>query len=315
MFNQILVAAKVQTITDGGKNLVKKLNEFNGLDVAVVDLKQEKQSLVNETKDLNEKAELKGSLQADVTHLETQKKGLQAEVSRLQSIMQTTQFNVQFLKQDENGLLNNVSLLKETVSKNELIIKNQDKEIKTKQAKVADLTVIESKRADIVKEIADLDIKADSKKKHLMILESFEGYVQSTSLDQQEQFIATLPQLLKEVQQKNNSPELIRASIFQRLTGGTMRSLKCGSCNAEFAVDKPAVHSGYHCPACGISYSITEAKDEPAILKEFFTMTEPKINNPVIQVETKSSMKTALPPNTPEKSYFNVTNNGQWHQV
>jgi rubrerythrin/predicted transcriptional regulator len=265
MLNQILNAAKIQIAVDGGKSLVKKLTEFNGLDGAVLNLKQEKQSLLSETKDLKEKAALKGSIQADVTHLETQKKGLYAEVSRLQSIMQTTEFNIQVLKQDENALSSKVSYLKATVSKNELIIKNQNQEIKTKQDKIADLAALESKRNDAADELATLNVKAEAKKKQLMILEAFEGYMQSTDLDKQEKFVAVLPQILEGAKQRKTSPDFLRGYILKELTGGTMEILKCTTCGVRFSTDKPAGFLGYQCPVCGV-HECTLDKDEVKIL-------------------------------------------------
>lgn len=281
MLNQLLNAAKIQTAVDGGKSLLKKLAELNGLESAVMNLKQEKQSLVNQTKDLNEKAELKGSIQADVTHLETQKKALQAEVSRLQLIMQTTEFNVQVLKQVENDLSSKVSGLKDAVSKNELILKNQDQEIKTKQNKIVDLTALESKRNGAAAELATINVKAETKKKQIMILEAFEGYVQSTDLDKQEKFVAVLPQVLDGAKQRKTNPALIRAHILNNLTGGTLAVFKCAHCGARFSSDKPGGLLGYQCPSCGV-HECTLDKDEAKILCELFSLAEPKTKNPVI---------------------------------
>ena len=52
VFVKILNAAKVPTAADGGQNLFKKLTEYGNLDETIIALKQEKQLLTNEVKDL-----------------------------------------------------------------------------------------------------------------------------------------------------------------------------------------------------------------------------------------------------------------------
>ena len=116
--------------------------------------------------------------------------------------------------------------------------------------------------------------------------------------------------MLKEAQQRNSSPDFIHAYIFKRITGGTLKLWRCGTCNAKFYVDKPAGYSGYRCPVCGISYGVIEAKDEAAILREIFALTEPKIFNPVVKVEMIPSAKPHIVPDTTGKSSGNANNNG-----
>ena len=60
MFTQILDVVKVPTALDGGKALLKKLTEFDGLNEAIIVLKQDKQSLSGQVQDLDEKAKLRG---------------------------------------------------------------------------------------------------------------------------------------------------------------------------------------------------------------------------------------------------------------
>ena len=310
MFTQILDVVKVPTALDGGKNFLKKLTEFGGLNEVIINLKQDKQTLSSQVQDLDEKAKLRGAIQADITHLQVQKKELDGTVSKLLNIKQTTENNIQNLKNNEGVLLNNVAVLNQTVSEEQLLIQNLNKDIKTKQKNIADLSLLETKRTNVAAEYADLEVKAEAKKGHLIILEAFEGYMKSAGLDKQEQFVAVLPQMLKEAQQRNSSPDFIRAYIFKRITGGTLKLLRCETCNAIFYVDKPAGYSGYRCPVCGISYGVIEAKDEAAILREIFALTEPKIFNPVVKVEMIPSAKPHIVPDTTGKSSGNANNNG-----
>jgi DNA-directed RNA polymerase subunit RPC12/RpoP len=91
-----------------------------------------------------------------------------------------------------------------------------------------------------------------------------------------EEFITSMPKLLEDAKIGTYSLKLIRAHIFEELSGGTLRVLKCGTCGARFFVDKPADATGYRCPACGIREKVFVDKDEVDILKTTVALAEPK---------------------------------------
>jgi hypothetical protein len=185
--------------------------------------------------------------------------------------------NVKTLESDRKLLSDQVADLKTTIVDKRVLDQKLTQIIDTKRKKIADLDVLESKRDKIALEAVDLDSEYQAKKKHLWLLGAFEGFIQSTSLEKQELFIATLPDLLNEVKQGKCSPELIHAFILEKLTGGNLKVLKCGACDAKFYVNKiPSVNIGYYCPACGTSYGITVDKDESDILKSTLARITPK---------------------------------------
>jgi len=273
VFVKILNLAKVPTAADGGKNLFKRLTEYGNLDETIIAMKQEKQLLTNDVKDLGEKAKLKGELNTEITHLQAQKKELEGSMKAIDNLYDFTSKRVKKLQADINSLLEYQANINTDISQKEEVKKKLSDEIESKQQKVADLASIEAKRdaaiaklADVNAEIAKLDAQAEAKKQHLAVCEAIEGYIQSTSLEKQGKFIAMLPKLLEEVKQREYSKNFIRAYIFKELTGGTLRVLQCVSCGARFFVDKPAEATGYLCPVCGIREKVFVDKDEVDIL-------------------------------------------------
>lgn len=291
MFVQILNAAKVPTAADGGKNLFKKLTEYGSLDGTIVALKQEKQSLANEVKDLNEKAKLKGAIQTDITHLQSQKNELEGSVATIYARYDHMFKLVKNLEADYKSRSDELKTLNITIPQKQAEVQTLTQEVESKQQKVADLTLLETKRDAIAAELAKLETQANDKRQHRAVLEALEGYIQSASLEKLKPFIAVMPQLLEEVKQGTYSPDFIRAYIFEKLTGGTLKVLKCKPCDAQFSVDKPADAIGYHCPICGVSYGIIVDKDEVGILKAMLALTEPKsiTYSTVVQIKPPSA--------------------------
>ncbi len=275
-FVQILDAMKVTTAADGGKSLLKKLTEFGSLNEAMIALKQERQSLVNEIKDLDDKAKLRGALQVEVTNLQVQKKGLEGSVAALHHEEGTTSQSLEKLKADHKQFSEKVAALTAAIVEKQEIDQNLDQTIASKQKNVADLTSLEEKRAATVTELADFNLQTKEKKRQLMILDAMQGYLESSSTEKLEIMIAALPALVEEVKKGNHTPDLVRAYIFEKLTGGTLKVLKCGSCGTKFFADKPAMPIGYGCPICHNSYSIIVDTSETDILKATLAATEPR---------------------------------------
>jgi len=194
-----------------------------------------------------------------------------------------TSKRVKKLQADINSLLEHITTVNADIAQKEEIEKKLSDEIKSKQQKVADLALIETKRdtavaelANINAEIAKLEAQAEAKKRHLLVFEAFEGYVQSTSLEKMEEFIGTMPKLMEDVKIGTYSPNVIRNYIFERLTGGTLKVLKCLSCGVTFYVNKPADSGDYHCPICWISSKVVVEKNEVDILRTTLAIAEPK---------------------------------------
>ncbi len=96
--------------------------------------------------------------------------------------------------------------------------------------------------------------------------------------------MAALPHLLEDVKRGKHSPNVIRAYIFERLIGGTMKVQKCGSCGNKFYSYEPAGTMGYYCPVCSTSIGITVDKDEIEILKVALAGTEPNSIIPFVNI-------------------------------
>lgn len=302
MLAQIINAAKVSFGADAGKSLLKKLTDFGGLDGAIVDLKHEKQSLLNQTQDLDEKAKLKGAIQTEVNHLQEQKKELEGAIATLHDQRDDLDNKTKNVLSEYALGSDCLAKLNTAISGKQMLDHSLDKVIASKQQKVADLTQLESKRAIAVDELAKLETQANRRSRQLVILDALEGYMQSTSLEKQAQFVAVLPQLLEGAKQRNYSPDFLRAYMFGQLTGGTLKVLRCGPCTARFSVNKPPGITGYRCPVCEARYGVTVDKDEIAILGEVFALTEPKIKGPVMPAFVKASPVKPSPPDTANQS-------------
>ncbi|MGB2826625.1 MAG: hypothetical protein WBC50_00245 [Dehalococcoidales bacterium] len=126
--------------------------------------------------------------------------------------------------------------------------------------------------------LSKIQAKLDQEKERWEVFESFLGLVKSGALEELEKFAEVLPRLLKKVKQGEYSPELLTKFILSKLTGDTLQLLRCKSCQAKFAVDKPSELGIYQCPICGLSNTVITDKDALAILKmELFTPKQQQI--------------------------------------
>ncbi len=144
--------------------------------------------------------------------------------------------------------------------------------IKTLESQVADLQELKDKHDSLLVDVAKLEVEIQSNRKQLDILHSFQGLIKASSFEDIFRFAKSLPDLLTDIKQKDYSPQLLRDYILETLSGRTLRSLRCTSCGAKFAADKPSRSLlGYHCPVCSSSL-VNVIKDEGSILKSVMSL-------------------------------------------
>ncbi len=91
-------------------------------------------------------------------------------------------------------------------------------------------------------------------------------------------FVRLAPRLVEHAREGKYKPDILRSFIIDGLTGGTLKSLFCTSCGAKFAVDKPHQrYLDYHCPVCGLSFSVKVDRDASEILRSALVAPQPLI--------------------------------------
>lgn len=277
-FLEIINQVKVATAVDGGKDFLNKLYEYGGLEASITHFKQKKDSLLLETQDLNIKVEVKGTLQQEITNLQSQKKQLQGEIKKLDANNVQIQQQLNVLNKDCKSLLAQQEELKSILAEKQALDDTLTQKINVKQQKVTDLALLETKRDNITAEVGVLNAQYEEKAEHLAVLEAFEGFVQCESMEDMEKFVKMLPDLINEAKKGKYSSELLRAYILKELIGANPRVMKCGHCGTKFYVDKePPNLIGYHCPFCDSSFSISEDKNELDILRAALSVPVTKV--------------------------------------
>lgn len=276
IFIQILDAMKVHAAVDGGKSLLKKLTEFNSLDETISGLKHEKQSLINQTKDLGEKAKLRGTIQVELTHLQTQKKELEGSVAKLNYQEETTNKSLEQIKTNHMIFTDQLTILNTTVSEKQKLNQSLDKAIEQKQNNVADLKELEKKREVVLRELAEAETRKKLEGRRWEAFKGFLGLVKASSMADVRKAAQTLPKIVEETQEGQYSTEFLANYILRELSGPVLAVYRCESCGARFTVDKPPVGS-YRCPVNGPGHTVVIDKDATTILAK--AMEEPKIRS------------------------------------
>lgn len=172
VFVNILNAAKVPTAAVGGNSLLKKLTEYGSLDGTVVAIKQKKQLLENDVKDLDEKASLKGTLQTEIRHFQAQKDELESSVAMIYARYDYMFKLVNNLEAEYKSRSDYMTALTAAIAEKQEISQSLDQNIASKQQNVIDLTTLEAKRDAAVTEFADINLQTKKKKGQLTILDA-----------------------------------------------------------------------------------------------------------------------------------------------
>jgi len=275
IFVEILEKAKSLTAKDGGKELLAMLDQYGSLAETINGLENKVQSLTKEANGLEDKAKLKGELEADVIKLRAEKTSLESCVAQSleqKQILAYIQNQVSLLTKKKTSLEHEIANLQ--VQYEQLI-----EDVQSKEEIVGDLGDLKAKHSAASAAVTEMEARLKREKWRLDIAESFIGLVQSapSSLEGLEKFATSLPGLIDEAKQGKYSPKLLKAHVLGELTGGALQVLKCKSCGAGFIVDKPAATYGYHCPCCGSSFQVVTDKEELAVLKEALATLKPQV--------------------------------------
>jgi predicted transcriptional regulator len=271
-FGQILDAAQLAIVPDAGKRFLKKLTEYSGLETTVTALKQEKQSLEYLTKDLEEKAKIKGTLQTEITTLHKQKGELEGAINAKQAEYTQVYHAVNALKSEKKSLSDDVSNLKNTVIKKQTAIAESQtlsqqltQEIETKQQKVSDLHEIETKRDSLLLELSDINTKVSDRKMQWNIFTAFVGILQNRSEAELLEFLKMETAMVNMAKKDKQSADFVIGHMFN-LLGPELRIMKCGSCGIRCTVDRPVSASGFRCPSGEFGHMMHEDKSAMEVL-------------------------------------------------
>ena len=270
MFTSILEKAGVATTKDKGKMLLNILTEHNSLSQANQALKLTVGVLEKEAAGLEEKAALKGKIQADIDALKAEKASLEPYVSELH--VQKDQLGK--VKNEVSQLSNKQTEIEHKIASLEShkVVLNQ--EIKLLEEMTGDLEKRKAEYDAVMASLSEIEERLTKENKRLQIFDSFLGFVKSSAIEKLEEFAPNLPDFIDDAKAGNHSPKLIRNMLIQKLTGGTLQVLKCDSCGVKFVVDKkPVVTKNGYCPLCGMDYHVKVDRDALEILKtELFNL-------------------------------------------
>jgi DNA repair exonuclease SbcCD ATPase subunit len=279
VFAEILEKAKPLTAGDGGKGFLKMLDQYGSLTETIIGLNNKVQSLTKEASDLENKAKLKGELEADIIKLQAEKVSLEtcvADSLKQKKILEDIQNQVSLLTKKQASLKSENAKLQ---AHNQQLTDN----VQSKKEIVSDLGNLKKKHDAMATAVKEMEARLEREKRRLDITESFIGLVQSapSSLAELEKFATALPGLVDQAKQGKYSPTLLKAYVLENLTGGALQVLKCKTCGARFSADKPGAY-GYQCPCCGSSSQIVTDKEELVLLKEALATVKPRVIMPRI---------------------------------
>jgi len=266
VFTGILEKAGVVTHKDHGKALLQMLTEYGGLSEANQSLKLKINSLEKEVAGLEEKAKLKGKIGAEIVELKAEKASLEPHVVKLhdqKDLMDKVRSEVSSLTEKKAGLVQEIAGLEASKA-------SMSDKIKSLEETTNDLEERKAEYDAVSASLSEVEERLAREKKRLQIFDSFLGFVRSSSVDKLETFADDAAYFVEDVKKGNHSPQLIRNTLIQNLTEGTLQVLRCSSCEVKFVVDKQPLTSGadYYCPLCGMTYPVKVDKDALAILHE-----------------------------------------------
>ena len=265
VFTEILEKAGVATAKDKGKLLLDMLAEYGGLSQTNQALQLKVGSLEKEAAGLEEKAMLKGKIQADIEALKAEKATLEPYITELHA-----------QKDELSKVKEEVSYLskKQAQIENEIADQEFHKATLTEEIKLLKETTggLEERKAEydaVSASLSEVEEKLASENKRLQIFDSFLGFVKSSAVEALETFADNAAYYVEAVKNGKSSSKLVRNMLIQELTGGILQVLKCTQCGGEFVVDKkPVVPDNYYCPLCGSGFYVKVDKDALEILRE-----------------------------------------------
>lgn len=286
MFTSILEKAGVATTKDKGKILLNMLTEYNSLSQANQALKLTVGVLEKEAAGLEEKAALKGKIQADIDALKAEKASLEPYVSELH--VQKDQLGK--VKNEVSQLSNKQTEIEHKIANLESHKAALNQEIKLLEEMAGDLEELKAEYDEVSANLLEVNERLVCEKKRLQIFDSFLGFVKSSAVEDLEEFAADASYFVEAAKNGNHSPKLVRNMLIQKLTGGILQVLKCDSCGVKFVVDKkPVVTKNGYCPLCGIDYYVKVDKDALEILKtELFNLKNAQFEITLISPELES---------------------------
>ena len=274
IFVAILEEAKVLTSHDQGKGLLQMLSEYGGLTEATKVLQSKVQSLDKQVDGLEQKAKLKGEIEGDIVKLKVERASLETCVAQL-STEKNTLAQIQI---ELSSLIEKKAILEQEIANMEKYKALLSDDIEVKEQKVSDLKELELKHDAVSANLSEIEAKEACEGTRWEMFESFLGFIGSSSLEEVGKFADLIPYLLSEAKQGKYSPEELRNRILRGLTGETLQSLFCVSCNARFVVDTPPPsYKGYDCPICGLSHQVKVDQEGLAILKAALATQKPQI--------------------------------------
>ena len=278
----ILEAVAVPTAHDGGKELLDRLSEHGSLLQANKELEATIKPLRKQAKGLEEKAELKHSLETDVARLTAQQARLKKEVADLSTVREDRiklQKEVKSLTDKKNGLDHNIAEKQQFT--NALC-----SDIEARKRELNEIEEMEQRQASLSASLAEIESSLERRKYQQEILDSFRGLIHASSFDEIQRFVRVLPSLVEKDKQAGQDPAELRDYILETLTGGRLRIMECTSCGVRFSIDKEpkSDYHNYYCPLCGPSLSIHVLRDEAAILKAELARRKPKLV-PILRIK------------------------------
>jgi uncharacterized phage infection (PIP) family protein YhgE len=285
LFAMILEKVKVSTSQDNGKKLFDLLSEYGNLSDTIKALHLKIESLTKQTAGLEQQAKLQGTIQGEIAKLKAEKANLEPQVANLyaqKDELKHVQNQLAQTNNEVNSLISIKGVIEQKINQLETYRGNLGKEIETMESKVSDLKECESKRATVIKEIAELQAKFENDQRRWEIYQAFLGLVLTGSIAVMEIFSEVLPSLLEKVKKGEYESWRIKSHILQKLVGPELLVFKCTKCQETFRISKPVPSGGYYCPKCGLSHCVGVDKDAADILQ---AMLLPDTTKPTVTVQ------------------------------
>jgi predicted transcriptional regulator/predicted nucleic acid-binding Zn-ribbon protein len=300
-FTAILDKLKFTTALDHGKGLLKSLSEYGSLTEVCAGLQAEAKALKGQVAGLEQQAALKGKIEVEVSKLKAEKAGLEPHVADLQ-----TQYQTMVILQNEiAALAPKKETLAQKIGELETRAAELNADIEIKEKKVADLKEVESKRADLLKEITDTEVRVKKDQMRWDIFQGFLGLVHATSRDELKKSASEVYEMVGSLPEKPSvqAIDYYKNYILKDLTGGNVFfSLKCQTCGVSIIMDKTRPTGSYQCPNGepfkGSPHQVIVEKNTLAVFKAALSPKETKHTIPVQHID----MQGIEPKNTDGKA-------------
>lgn len=152
--------------------------------------------------------------------------------------------------------------------------------------KLTDLPEIARQLEEKTTALNEINQKLKETKLRYDFIQSFLEFARANNLDEIEEYFNGMPRFIDTAKEKNADPEVIKLIVFEKLAGGALDIMVCGSCYAEFAIMRkphPIIPLPYYqtpktkpelCPFCGsriiqvkkvVSNTIKRELNKPAL--------------------------------------------------